>query len=97
MKLNELELSSIRSYLLTQPVIKAYVFGSYARGEADEKSDVDILVDLDYSKHIGLGFISMQLQLQDILKKPVDLVSSNAVSAIIKPFIDKDKMLIYEK
>ena len=87
----------MKDYFSGQPVIKAYLFGSYSRDEADNNSDIDILVDLDYSKHIGLGFAAMQSELQQRLKKKIDLISSNAVSKYIKPFIDKDKVLIYER
>jgi uncharacterized protein len=62
-----------------------------------KNSDVDILVELDYSKHIGLGFIKMKFDLQEKLHKKVDLVSTNAVSKYIRPFINADKKLIYEK
>ncbi|MBQ7489376.1 MAG: nucleotidyltransferase domain-containing protein [Bacteroidales bacterium] len=57
---------TIQDYFKTQPVLKAWVFGSYARGEETEDSDVDILVDLDYSKPVGLEFVQMQLDLQSI-------------------------------
>ena len=73
------------------------MFGSYSRGEADKNSDVDILVDLDYTKHIGLGFVTMQSELQQKLKKKIDLISSKAVSKYIKPFIEKNKVLIYQQ
>jgi predicted nucleotidyltransferase len=59
--------------------------------------DVDILVDLDYSKHIGLGFVTMQSELQKKLQKKIDLISSKAVSKHIRPFIEKEKVLIYER
>jgi len=87
----------MKDYFSGQPVIKAYLFGSYSRGEADNDSDVDILVDLDYSKHIGLGFVTMQSELQQKLQKKIDLISSKAISKHIKPFIEKDKILIYER
>jgi hypothetical protein len=51
----------------------------HSRNEADENSDVDILVDLDYSHHIGLGFVQMKLDLEEKLNKPVDLVSSQSI------------------
>jgi hypothetical protein len=43
-----------------------------------------------------LGFVQMQLDLEERLKKPVDLVSSQAVSKRIQPYINQDKMLIYD-
>jgi len=97
MKLKKNYLTVIKNYLKDKPVLKAYIFGSYSRGEAKEKSDIDILVELDYSKPIGLEFIKMQLDLQDLLKINVDLLSEKAISKYIRPFVDKEKLLIYEK
>ena len=80
-----------------KPVKKAFLFGSVSRNEEDENSDVDILVELDYSQHIGLGFIRMKLELEDLLNRKVDLLTSKSVSKYIQPFIDSEKILIYEK
>jgi predicted nucleotidyltransferase len=90
-------ISTIRDYFGNKPVLKAYLFGFVARDEADEENDVDILVVLDYSQPIGLEFIQMQLDLQDLLHQKVDLVSEKAVSEYIRPAIDQDKVLIYER
>ena len=46
----------IAEYFKTQPVLRAWLFGSFSRGEERPDSDVDILVDLDYSQPIGLRF-----------------------------------------
>jgi len=80
-----------------KPVKRAFLFGSAARGEKDEQSDVDILVELDYSQPIGLGFVRMKLELEDLLKRKVDIITSKSVSKHIKPYIDSEKILIYEK
>ena len=61
MHLETEKISVIQDYFKTKPVLKAYLFGSYVREEADSQSDVDILVDLDYSERIGLGFVQMKL------------------------------------
>jgi predicted nucleotidyltransferase len=95
MNLDNSQIESIKRYFRTRPVLKAYLFGSYVRGEADEKSDIDILVDLDYSQRIGLQFIQMKLDLEKLLNSKVDLVSSNGLSKYIKPVIDSEKQLIY--
>ena len=97
MKLKEQELQLIRDYFKKQPVLKAYLFGSYARGEADEKSDIDLLVDLDYSQHIGLNFFGMYSDLEKLLKRKVDVIPSDGVSKRIAPFIEKDKKRIYAR
>ena len=49
----------IADYFKTQPVLKAWIFGSFARGEETPLSDVDILVVLDHSQPIGLKFFGM--------------------------------------
>ena len=97
MQLSSNDIQIVKDYFSGQPVLKAYLFGSYSRDEADNNSDIDILVDLDYSKHIGLGFVTMQSELQQRLQKKIDLVSSKSVSKYIQPFIEKDKVLIYER
>jgi predicted nucleotidyltransferase len=97
MKLSKEEIELIHDYFQGKPVIRAFLFGSFAREDAEKNSDVDILVELDYTKHIGLGFVNMKLDLEDQLHKKIDLVSSNAISSYILPFINKDKKLIYER
>ena len=97
MKLNEKQMELIRQYFVDKPVLKAYLFGSYARGEADADSDIDLLVELDYVKHIGMTFIGMKLDLEDLLAHKVDLVTDRSLSKRVTPFVEKDKKLIYEK
>ena len=87
----------LKIFFQSKPVLRAYLFGSAARNEAIDESDIDILVELDYSRPIGLQFVKMQLELEELLHKKVDLLSTNSVSKYIRPFIDQDKVLIYEK
>ncbi|TAE21959.1 MAG: nucleotidyltransferase [Cytophagales bacterium] len=97
MKLTNNDIQTIQNYLHNQPVLRAYVFGSYARGEADHNSDLDLLVELDYSKPVGLQFVGMKLDLEDRLHRSVDIVSENGLSPHIRPFIERDKQLVYER
>ncbi|MEI9945720.1 MAG: nucleotidyltransferase domain-containing protein [Chitinophagaceae bacterium] len=97
MNLSGKEIDTIKDFFSGKPVLKAYVFGSYSRNEAVKNSDIDILVELDYSQHIGLGFVQMKIDLEQKLQKPVDLVSSKAISKHILPFVNKDLRLIYER
>ena len=97
MVLSSSNINSLQNYFSTQPVLKAYLFGSYARNEAINSSDIDVLVDLDYSQFVGLEFVQMQLDLQDLLAQKVDLVSSRGLSKYIKPIIENEKILIYER
>jgi predicted nucleotidyltransferase len=97
MDLDSSKLETIKEYFRTRPVLRAYLFGSYVRGQADDQSDIDILVDLDYTQKIGLDFVQMQIDLEMMLKKKVDLVSSNSLSKYIKPLVDSEKRLIYAR
>ena len=90
-------IEKIIKYLKEKPVLRAYIFGSVSQSESEKGSDIDILVELDYSQPIGLEFVDMQLDLEEILDLKVDLLSSNAISEYIKPLIERDKILIYEK
>ena len=97
MNMSKENISILQNYFKDKPIFKAFVFGSFARGDADKNSDYDILVELEYSKKIGLEFIQMQIDLADLLKKNVDLVSDKALSRYVRPFVDRDKILIYER
>lgn len=97
MNLDNHKIETIKGYFKARPVLKAYLFGSYVRGEADNNSDIDILVDLDYSQKIGLQFIQMKLDLEKLLNTKVDLVSSKGLSKYIQPLIDNEKKLIYAR
>jgi predicted nucleotidyltransferase len=67
------------------------LFGSYARNQQTERSDVDILIEVDPS--IGLGFVSLAEELERRLQQRVDLVSSRAVKPNRRRLIEPD--LIY--
>ncbi len=97
MQLESNKIETIKSYFQTCPVLKAYLFGSYARKTAVETSDIDILVELDYSKNVGIEFIQMQIDLEKLLKQKVDLVSARGLSKYIQPIIEAEKTLIYAR
>jgi uncharacterized protein len=95
----QIDLNKISNYFQNKPVLKAYLFGSYARNEADEKSDLDILVELDYENG-GASFDNWLIMNDDLTKLAgikVDLVSANGLSKYIAPYIHQDKKLIYAK
>ncbi|MEK6856355.1 MAG: nucleotidyltransferase family protein [Nanoarchaeota archaeon] len=84
--------SKIIKILKKYGIIKAGIFGSYARGEQNKNSDVDILVEL--SKPLGFEFAGLQDKLSKILKKKVDLVTYNGLSPYIKETILNDEIKI---
>lgn len=64
------------------------LFGSYARNENNETSDVDILVE--FNAPVGFAFIDLAIELEKLLHKKVDLVSKNGVKNTMLPYIEKD-------
>ena len=87
----------IADYFKTQPVLKAYLFGSFSRGEETESSDIDILIVLDDSQHVGLKFFGMYEDLKDLLGRKVDLVTERSLAPFARESVDHDKILIYER
>ena len=87
----------LAEYFKTQPVLKAWLFGSFARGEDTAKSDVDILVLPDYTKLDGFGFFGMWGELERLLGRPVDLVTDAGLATYTRESVERDKQLIYER
>lgn len=93
----EMMSNAIANYFKTQPVLKAWLFGSFARGEETPISDVDILVVLDNSKPIGLKFFGMWNDLEELLDRSVDLVTEGSLADFARESVERDKILIYER
>ena len=94
---NPVIIDSLRKYFSTQPVLKAWLFGSFSRGEETQDSDVDIIVSLDKSKPIGLKFFGMWSDLEELLGRKVDLVSEGTLLPFAKESAERDKFLVYER
>ena len=65
------------------------VFGSYARGEENEKSDLDILIDFKIEVDL-LELIGLEQELSELLGIKVDLITLRSVNASLKPYIESD-------
>ena len=91
-------IKSIQEDFKTQPVLKAWLFGSYARGEETPESDVDILVVYDDSKPVGLMKIAnIYVNLKKLLNREVDLVEEGTLLPFAVESANRDKKLIYER
>ena len=88
---------AIADYFKTQPVLKAWLFGSFARGEETPLSDVDILVLLDHSQPVGLKFFGIWNDLERLLDRKVDLVTEGSLADFARESVEQDKILIYER
>ena len=94
----EIIVPKIREYLATQPITRAWLFGSFSRGEETENSDVDILVDFDKDARIGLfKYAGIYGDLKELLGREVDLVQNGALKAFAVESAEQDKILIYER
>lgn len=90
--------SKIQQYLTHAPVARAWVFGSYARGEETETSDLDLLVDyLPESQVSLLDIIRQRLDLEKIVGRTVDLVENGNLRPFAAASAERDKYLIYER
>ena len=87
----------LADYFKTQPVMKAWLFGSYARGEETRLSDVDLLVQYDEGGGSLLNHAAMICELEDILGRPVDIVEEGTLRPRISESVNQDRKLIYER
>lgn len=88
------------------PILKPYVnrmavFGSAARGESTEKSDIDLLIRLRPSGErppLGLfKLMEIEEHLQNGLGREVDIVAEDSLSPYIRPYVEEDEVVIYEE
>ena len=78
-------IKKIAEYFKTQPVLKAWLFGSYSRGEERPDSDVDILFVPDMSQKFSLLTLGgMYMDLKDILNREVDLIPEDSLLPFAK-------------
>ena len=88
----------IAEYFKTQPVLKAWLFGSFARGEETPESDIDILVEYDKGARISLLTIShMMGELERSTGRRVDLIEEGCLLPFAVESVNRDKRLIHER
>ena len=96
--MSETLFAKIKDFFSMQPVEKAWLFGSYARNEQTENSDIDILVRFDETENVSLlAHVKIMYELQDLLEIPVDLVTDGTLLPSVAESVDKEKILIYER
>jgi predicted nucleotidyltransferase len=87
--------------LMPWGVKRVAIFGSVVRGEDTSKSDLDILVALKPSHErppLGLfKWIALEEELSEKLSRQVDLVTEDGVSPYIRPYIESEKVILYEE
>lgn len=94
----ETMIPKLRNYFASQLIERAWLFGSFSRGEETETSDVDILVDFDKNARIGLfKYAGIYGDLKDLLGRDVDLVQNGSLKPFAVESANRDKILIYER
>jgi len=85
-------------YFTGQPIDKAWLFGSYSRGEDTGQSDIDILVSFVPDSRITLfKYAHIVNDLQKLLHTKVDLVEDGQLHNFVAENVQQDKILIYER
>jgi len=90
-KLKEIE--KIIPVLKRHDVVRAGLFGSFARGEARRKSDVDILIEFDGKRSL-LDLARLEIELENKLKKKVDVLTYNSIRPLLREKIMKEEVRI---
>jgi len=79
-------------------VRKAALFGSFARGEQGEDSDIDILVEFrDRENKTLLDLVGLELELQDLLGRKVDVLTYQSINPLIRDNILEEQEIFYEE
>jgi predicted nucleotidyltransferase len=90
--------NKLQTFFPEYPIEKAWIFGSYARGEETRKSDMDILVRFVKDAHVSLfDYIRIMNRLQDFLNKKIDLVEEGQICSWAQESVEQDKILVYER
>ena len=90
--------NKLKEFFTLQPIEKAWLFGSFSRGEERTDSDIDILVRFDDHAQITLfKYVGLVNSLQKILHRKVDLVEKGQLKEFAKDSADREKKLIYER
>jgi predicted nucleotidyltransferase len=77
-------------------VSKAAIFGSYSRGDQTDTSDIDIVIDPPQGMSY-FTFFDLKEALEKQIQKKVDLLTYRGLNPHIKPYIERDQIIIYEK
>ena len=89
----------IHDYMSSKPVLKAWIFGSFARGEERDQSDIDILFvpDFEHGSFTLLTHGGMNEDLKQLLGREVDLVVDGSLRPYVQESVERDKILVYER
>ncbi|MCE7747212.1 MAG: nucleotidyltransferase family protein [Candidatus Heimdallarchaeota archaeon] len=87
-------ISLVKPILFSFDIKRASLFGSFVKGNATENSDVDIIVEFDNKKTL-FDLIRLQMKMEEILKRKVDVITFNSLHPNIRDSILSEQVIIY--
>jgi hypothetical protein len=93
-------IEQIRQLCDTYQVRSLFAFGSVVSDKLKSESDIDLIVDIDSKDPLDYSdnYFALKFQLEDILKRPVDLLEDKAIkNPFLKKQIDNTKVIIYDR
>ena len=92
--------NKILPLLLPYGVKRVAIFGSFVRGDESAQSDIDLLITLKpigQRPPVGLKWFGLEEELSKILGRKVDLISEKALSPYIRPYVQKEMVILYDE
>lgn len=93
MNLDKTEIEKITEICLQNDISFCGLFGSFARGEGNSASDIDLLVR--FSKPKGYDFLDAAFEIEEALGKKVDLITEAGLSKHVREYVYKDLQVLY--
>ncbi|MDR2087700.1 MAG: nucleotidyltransferase family protein [Dysgonamonadaceae bacterium] len=91
-------LHKIQATLAQEPVLRAWLFGSFARNEETPESDIDILVQfMPHAKISLFDYGGIIYKLEESMGCRIDLVQEHMLKPFARTTVEHDKKLIYER
>lgn len=87
-------ISKIRKVLKKHGVVRAGIFGSYARGEEEKGSDIDILIEVKGRKFSLLDLVGLEMEIEKTIRKKVDLLTYKGISPYLRERILNEEVRI---
>ena len=85
----------IRPILKKSDVSRLFVFGSFARGEQNNDSDLDLIVEFNNDDKTLLDIVGLQLDIEEAIKRKVDLLTRGGIYHRLRERIEKESIRIY--
>lgn len=97
MKLSNQQITILQEYFKRKPVKSLYLFGSYARGDADTESDIDLLIKMDFDSIEQLKIEVVKKELNNLLSIKLDIYFEHRISKYAKESIWLERQLLLSK